>query len=298
MARYAISIEALETLDTIDKRGSFAKAAEELNKATSAVSYTIQRLEEQLGISLFQREGRRSVLTPAGRLVLEEGREILQATHQLASKAKEVATGWETYIRIATESILAYPAFFSMLNQFLELHPAIELDISECVLNGGWESLEQDRVDLIIGVPGPVPRHKGYRSVALPGNEMVPVIAGTHPLAHLATDETALEKHLSKLRRVITHDTSASGIKRSAGLTGGNKFYVQTMDQKVAAILAGVGIGHLPRARIETYIADQQLLELKLPTSKGDGNFMAWKLSNKGKGLRALTDMISHAFCE
>ena len=76
-SRNPITMESLETLDAIERRGSFAKAAEELNKATSAVSYTVQKLEEQLDISLFQRQGRRSVLTPAGRLILVEGREIL-----------------------------------------------------------------------------------------------------------------------------------------------------------------------------------------------------------------------------
>ena len=65
-SRNLITIEVLETLDAIERRGSFAKAAEELNKATSAVSYAVQKLEEQLNIALFQRQGRRSVVTPAG----------------------------------------------------------------------------------------------------------------------------------------------------------------------------------------------------------------------------------------
>ena len=89
-----ITIEVLETLDAIDRRGSYAKAAEELNKATSAISYIVQKLEEQLDIALFQRQGRRSVLTPAGQLVLEEGRKILNASVKLANAAKEIATGW------------------------------------------------------------------------------------------------------------------------------------------------------------------------------------------------------------
>ena len=43
--RSPITIEVLETLDAIDRRGSYAKASEELNKATSAVSYAVQKLE-------------------------------------------------------------------------------------------------------------------------------------------------------------------------------------------------------------------------------------------------------------
>ena len=138
MRRNPISIEVLETLDAIDRRGSFAKAAEELNKATSAVSYAVQKLEEQLGIALFQRHGRRSVLTPAGQLILGEGREILQTTARLANKAKELATGWEPRISIAVESLQSYPAFFGVLHEFLREHSTIEIDVCESVLNGGW----------------------------------------------------------------------------------------------------------------------------------------------------------------
>ena len=48
-----ITLDALQAIDAIDRRGSFARAAEELDKATSALSYTIQKLEEQLGVTLF-----------------------------------------------------------------------------------------------------------------------------------------------------------------------------------------------------------------------------------------------------
>ena len=95
MSYSPITLDALQALDAIDRRGSFAKAAEELEKATSALSYTVQKLEEQLGVTLFQRQGRRSVLTPSGRLLLEEGRKILVATTYLADQVKELATGWE-----------------------------------------------------------------------------------------------------------------------------------------------------------------------------------------------------------
>ena len=132
MARNPITIEVLETLDAIDRRGSFAKAAEELNKVTSAVSYAVQKLEEQLDIALFQRQGRRSVLTPAGRLILAEGRDILATTVRLANKAKEVATGWEPRIMIGIESHMDYSSFFAALNDFIKQHPGIEIDVCEC----------------------------------------------------------------------------------------------------------------------------------------------------------------------
>ncbi|MDX1492176.1 MAG: LysR family transcriptional regulator [Pseudohongiellaceae bacterium] len=297
MAKNPISIEVLETLDAIDRRGSFAKAAEELNKATSAVSYSIQKLEEQLDIALFQREGRRSVLTPAGQLILAEGREVLQATARLASKAKEVATGWETRISIGVESLMAYSTFFQVLHQFLNEHPSIEVDVCECVLNGGWELLEQNRVDLLVGSPGPVPQQKGYRTIPIGSADLVPVIAAHHEMAKLISSAKDNEAHIKKLRRVITHDTSVSNIARSAGLSSdGKQLYVQTIDQKVEAIRAGIGIGHLPRQRIQQFLDTGELIELRLNNTTLPENFMAWKISNKGKGLRILTKQLERAF--
>ena len=241
MNKNPITIEVLETLDAIDRRGSFAKAAEELNKATSGISYAVQKLEEQLDITLFQRQGRRSVLTPAGQLLLAEGREILKTTARLADKAKEVATGWEPRIRIAVESHQSYPVVFGVLQEFLNQHASIEIDVCESVLNGGWEALEHGRVDLLVGSPGPVPLQKGYRAIPLASADLVPVIASHHELAGLANNHKALEAALPRLRRIISHDTSMTGVARSAGLVSeGQKFYVQNVDQKVEAILAAL----------------------------------------------------------
>lgn len=294
--RSPISIDILEIIDAIDRRGSFAKAAEEMNKATSAISYGVQKLEEQLDIALFQRQGRRSVLTPAGRLLLEEGRKILASTARLADTAREVATGWEIRIRIAVESIQPYPVFFEVLNQFLDEHPSIEIDVIECVLNGGWEALEQDQVDLLVGAPGPVPKQRGYRAQSLGGRKLVPVISARHELARFSDDSQRLTTALPQLRRVVTHDTSVSDIARSAGLSsGGQKLYVQNIDQKVEAILAGAGIGHLPIERIQRHLDSGALKELQLAGSGTAENFLAWKISNKGKGLRVLSSMLGKA---
>jgi DNA-binding transcriptional LysR family regulator len=290
-----INIESLQILDAIERRGSFAKAAEEMNKATSALSYGVQKLEEQLGITVFERKGRRSVLTPAGRLILDEGRIILSATAQLAQKAKELATGWEPKLRIAVESVFHYPEFFKILATFLEQHPSLEVDICETVLSGGWEALDNGKVDLVVGAPGPVPLQKGYRAMPIGQDNLIPLISAKHPLLYLAQDSETLKDALPKLRRIITHDTAISEVSRSAGLTSGKQvLYVQNMDQKVQAILAGLGVGHVPRYRVESFLKSGQAFELQLDVSPVKSDiFLAWKISNKGKALQTLSQMLA-----
>lgn len=295
MSQLPINIELLQAIDAIERRGSFARGAEELGKTNSALSYTIQKFEEQLEIAIYRRQGRRSVLTPAGQLLLDEGREILQNTARLALRAQELATGWERRISVGIESLYSYPLLLEQISVFLRQHPSIEIDIREEVLNGGWEALEQQRIDLLIGVTGPVPQQRGLHSQKLKPVELVAVIAADHPLAYLATRSNGREQIFEQARKVISHDTSINEIARSAGLAqNGRSFFVQTMEQKQAAICAGIGIGHLPLHRISEQLDDGKLIALAQPVTASQPHFMAWKMANKGRGLQALREQLNN----
>tara|TARA_B110000967_G_scaffold825_1_gene835 strand:- start:2807 stop:3388 length:582 start_codon:yes stop_codon:yes gene_type:complete len=192
---------------------------------------------------------------------------------------------------------MPYSAFFGALNVFLKQHPGIEIDVCECVLNGGWEALEQGRVDLIVGSPGSVPLQKGYRAVPISPADLVLVIASSHELAGIANKPEDAEAQLAKLRKVVTHDTSVTGITRSEGLSSdGKKLYVQNINQKVEAIRAGIGIGHLPRQRVQSLLDNGELVALGLAEASVPEGFIAWKISSKGKGLQALSSELVAVF--
>lgn len=294
-----ITLDALRALDAIERRGSFAKAAEELNKATSALSYAMQKMEEQLGVTLFQRQGRRSVLTPSGRLLLDEGRKILGATTYLADQVRELATGWEPRLRLGLESTVDRNPIFQALGTLLAEQPNLEVDIQECVLNGGWEALEMDRIDLLIGAPSPVPLQKGFRAVPIPPADMLLVAAANHQLGRIATKARAIAEQLPHCRRIVTHDTAKFNVLRNEGLTTGKAvLYVQTIDQKIQALLAGLGVGHLPRKLIQAHLDSGALVALATgeETTENQDCHMAWKISNKGKALKRLSQLIHDAF--
>ena len=102
-----------------------------------------------------------------------------------------------------------------------------------------------------------------------------------------------IDSVMGQLRRIVIHDTSFSGITRSEGLSSdGHMFYVQNMDQKIHAILAGIGIGNLPKHRIQGYLDEGVLLPLGIQQKASSESFLAWKINNKGKGLKAITDRL------
>jgi DNA-binding transcriptional LysR family regulator len=283
-------------LDAIASRGSFAAAAEQMNKVPSALSYIVQKLEEQLDVTLFQRQGRRSVLTPAGKHLLAEGRHILDAVSSLTERTRSIATGWEPKIRIAIDSMFNNDLTFKVFAQFLEVHPRIEIDISEEVMRGSWEALINDEVDLLLGASGPVPQHQGIYAVAIAELDMVFAVSPNHPLAK--EKKVVSRDSIAQQRTVVVHDSAKTSIPWTRGLiTENHYFYVPTVDCKIRAQLNGVGCGYLPRNRVKTYLDRGELVEVDISAVLGDERdhqaamYLARKLANKGKGVAALSKL-------
>jgi len=291
-----ISIEALLVLDAIEYRGSYAAAAEQLNKVPSALSYIVQKLEEQLNVTIFQRQGRRSVLTPAGKHLLVEGRKVLYAINSLSEQTQTIANGWEPKIRIACDSIIDIKPVFTGIQHFLTEHQNIEIDVQEEVMSGTWESLIEDRVDLVIGAPSPVPNQKGIRAIKTGELDSVLVVSKSHELSQRSSSvkKSILSSDLKKYRSVVVHDSAQREIPWSVNMIEGSQhFFVSSIAQKVEAIIAGIGIGYLPKNLIQHHIELGQLIIIELAEKTPSQDlFMAWKIANKGKGLNKLITIL------
>ena len=283
-----VSLEALLVLDAIEYRGSYAAAAEQLNKVPSALSYVVQKLEDQLNVTIFVRQGRRAVLTPAGKHLLIEGRKVLLAINALSEQTQTIANGWEPKIRIACDSIMDIKQVFNDIQCFLIDNENIQIDVKEEVMNGTWEALIEDRVDLVIGAPAPVPSQKGIHAIKMKELDSVLVVSKSHRLSKVKSPIQTSE--LSKYRSVVVHDSAKNEIPWSINIIEGSQhFYVSTIAHKLEAIMSGIGIGYLPTHIVQKYITSGELTEIVLKDKKPPQDlFMAWKITNKGKGLRAL----------
>src|SRR5258706_211104 len=136
-----ISLEGLQVLDAIDRRGSIAGAATELHRVPSTISYAVAKLEADLGVAVFERAGPRISLTPAGRELLKEGRYLLKAAQDLEHRVRRVATGWETQFSIGLESLLSPCALGDDIRDFYRATDTTRLRISQDALSGTWEAL-------------------------------------------------------------------------------------------------------------------------------------------------------------
>jgi len=280
-----LTLDALRTLDAIDRRRSFAAAADELFRVPSAVSYTINKLEQELGVALFDRRRRKAELTPVGRLVLEQGRQILMATEELTALARQAAEGWEVELRIGIDSVLQCDPIFTLIEEFQALQPRTEIRLTEEVLGGTWDALNAERCDIVIGAEGEPPG-QGFGTHPLGQVPFDFVVAADHPLTRLP--QPLPRAAIQDYPTVVVADSSRYLPVRSAGLLDGrSRLVVPSIDRKIEAQRRGLGVGYLPRHRIRELLAAGQLQVLQLQELRPPQAIaVAWRHANKGKALK------------
>lgn len=287
-----LTLEALRAVDAIARKGSFAAAASHLFKVPSALSYTIAKLEADLGVQLFDRSKQKAQLTPAGYLLLEQGRELLEAAQRLQEAIKQVDTGWETTLVLVKDSIVPYLPVFSVVERFLKLEKMTGIELHEEVLGGSWEALETGRAQLAIGVSSDMPRGKFE---AMPLGEVEFVFA-LSPLHELAAINRAIElDDVAKHTAIVVADSSQDAPKRSAGLFSTRQvFKVSSMQAKIAAQVQGLGVGFLPKHAILQELSSGRLVEKKTTIPRESAPlYLAWQKQNKGKALKWFVEALS-----
>lgn len=285
-----LTLDALTVLDAINRRGSFAAAAEELHRVPSAITYAVQKLEEDLDVLLFDRRGHRAQLTPAGRELLDEGRRLLEAAAELEGRVKRVATGYEVELRIAVTDLIPLARLQPLLNGFYREQCNTRLRLLTEVYGGTWDALVTQRADLALGVSAEGPPGGGYQMRPLGIVQWAFMAAPSHPLA-LAPEPIPPEEIL-KHRAVAAADSSRNLPPRTSGLlTGQDVLTVPDMNCKIEFQRAGLGVGYLPLHLTRDDVAAGRLVIKRVLESREDlPIYIAWRTGRRGKALKWFLD--------
>lgn len=280
-----LSLDALLTVDTIARRGSFAAAAKELFRVPSTISYTVAKLEEDLGVQLFERFGPRVALTEAGEELLKEGRYLLKAAGDLERRVRRVASGWETEFTIAIDSMLDPCALMPDVRAFYEVADQTRLRLLKEALSGTWEALLDRRADLLVGAAGSGPSGGGYSSMPLATVSFAFVVAPTHPLAGI--DHPLSKADLAAYRAVSVSDSARQLQARTVGLLfGQDTLAVPDMQTKYDYQRAGLGFGFLPEPWVREDVAKGRLVVKTVDEPKPDETLhLAWRTGEEGAAL-------------
>ncbi|NIF22580.1 MULTISPECIES: LysR family transcriptional regulator [Pantoea] len=277
----ALTLEALRVMDAIDRRGSFAAAADELGRVPSALSYTMQKLEEELDVVLFDRSGHRTKFTNVGRMLLERGRVLLEAADKLTTDAEALARGWETHLTIAVEALVPAERLFPLVEKLAE-KANTQISLITEVLAGSWERLEQGRADIVIAPDMHFRASTEINTRKLYTMMSVYVAAADHPIH--AEPEPLSEVTRVKYRGIAVADTARERPVLTVQLLDKQqRLTVSSMEDKRRALLAGLGVATMPYAMVEQDIAEGRLRVVSPEYTRDVDIIMAWRRDSMGE---------------
>lgn len=262
------TLDQLLVLEAIAETGSFAGAARQLGRVPSAVSHTVARLEEALGVELFDRSGHRARLSAAGHRIREGAAEVLAAARRLDQLAHGLQDGWEPTLQVVADGALPTAPVLRALRRFLdEDHPTqVRLDIE--FRQGVLDRFTDDGADLMLALG--LEEAEGCVTVPLPPVPMVLVVGAGHPLARCAApDRRALDGHAELLVR----DSSPRVAAGAEAWFGGRsrKVHLSDFPTKRRALLESLGFGWMPVHMIDGDLRAGTLVALAL-----DGEPARW----------------------
>jgi DNA-binding transcriptional LysR family regulator len=291
----ALTLEALRVMDAIDRRGSFAAAADELGRVPSALSYTMQKLEEELDVVLFDRSGHRTKFTNVGRMLLERGRILLDAADKLTVDAEALARGWETHITIVCEALVPIKPLFPLIEKLADKANTQVSLITE-VLAGAWERLETGRADIVIAPDMHFRTSSEINSRKLYHLMSVYVAAPDHPIHQ--EPEPLSEVTRVKYRGIAVADTARERPVLTVQLLDKQqRLTVSSLEEKRQALLSGLGVATMPYPLVAEDIAQGRLQVVSAEFKRETDIIMAWRRDSMGEAkswfLREIPKLLS-----
>ena len=262
--RYTPSVQELRALVFCGDLGSVSRAAQELNLTQSAVSRSIRALEDRLGVKLFHRVRKRLLLSDAGRAMVHDSREILEALDRSAKMAMAFSEGGDV-LRLAVLPTFAATWLIPRLPEFLKMHPDVSIDLASAL-----HPVDFDRSPFDAAIQRAVMARSDTDVFPLLDESLIVVAAPSfiacgqtlsseellsYPLIQLTTRSELWNEWFSQ--------TGTTPVKRFQGPQ------MQHFDMVLSAAEAGLGIALLPEIFAEQAIMSGSLHKVSLKTLSG-----------------------------
>jgi DNA-binding transcriptional LysR family regulator len=259
------SIDQLKVFLTVVETGSFTAAAKRLNRAISAISYTIANLERQLGVSLFDREQTRTPkLTEAGTAILSKARVVATGVDDLRASARALLRGLEAELTVVVDVMLPRERLVDAVQAFEATYPTVKLRLHVEALSGVAQLVRQGGAMIGIG-GGLLDVERELELVHVGDVEIFPVAAPTHPLAQSRRNAPGAARQHRQL--VLTVRTPFSE-GPDMGIFAAESWRLADLGAKHDLLLAGVGWGNMPEPSVRADLKAGRLVRLKLPEAK------------------------------
>ena len=249
-----MNIEHLECFITIVEVGSFRKAAEQLFKVQSAVSYSIKSLEEQIGFDLFDRTTYRPSLTPKGHLFYAQSKALLSAQHQLKRFAQSLKEQEVHSLRLAIDPVIDVNRIIPAIKKIKHAFPAIQIQFQTATLNGPFELLKNDQVDIAIASSFDGGLEYDFKPVA--ELSFVTVTSSDY----ITNFETIKPEDLKTYTQIVVSNQTFETHSEFGFMKTSPKWSVTDFASKKDLLINGLGWGNMPLHMVKKEIKSKKLV--------------------------------------
>ncbi|WP_339485980.1 LysR family transcriptional regulator [Pseudomonas sp. EL_65y_Pfl2_R95] len=280
-----VTLDQWRTLQAVVDNGGFAQAADILHRSQSSVSYTVARMQEQLGVPLLRIDGRKAVLTEAGDVLLRRSRQLVNQASQLEHLAHHMEQGWEAEVRLVVDAAYPNAKLVRALTAFMPQSRGCRVRLREEVLSGTEDLLREGTADVAISGLN----ISGFLGSELSSVEFVAVAHPDHALHKLQRELSFLD--LQTHMQVVIRDSGRLQPRDVGWLGAEHRWTVASLATAATFVSNGLGFAWLPRHIIERELKEGLLLPLPLDQG-GTRNPSFYLYTDKEKPLGPATQIL------
>ena len=275
-----LDLRHLQLVQAIAEEGSVTRAGLRLHLTQSALSHQLRDAEDRLGVRLFERVGRRLLLSAAGERLLRSARAVLAELARAEEELGEGGAGARSLIRLTTQCNTVYHWLPPLLRLFHRPHPDVDLEVVAGATSDPIPALVSGAIDLAI-VFRPV-RDRRVALRPLFRDEMVVVLPPAHRLGrvpfvsaeHLAPEHLILYSIPPEANLVFREVLTPAGV-RPRRVT-----HIQLTEAIVEMVKAGLAVSVLPRWAVAPQLERGELVAR--PLTRG-GRFRSWSAAYRSR---------------
>ncbi len=260
----AIERSHLSLLREVEERGSLTAAARSLGLTQSALSHTVRKIEQQLGVHIWERRGRGLRLTAAGRYLLSLAHRVLPQLEHAEHVLRQMARGERGTLRIGMECHPCYQWLLRVVAPYLDAFPDVDLDVKQKFQFGGIAALFANEIDMLV-TPDPL-RRKGLRFEPVFDYEHVLVVGKSHRLARRGyvlpadLEQEVLITYPVEIERLDVY----SQFLLPAGSMPKRHKIIETTDIMLQMVACGRGVAALPSWLVDDYSGRIDIVPVRL----------------------------------
>lgn len=245
-----MTLQQLSYFQHVARSGSFTRAARSCFVSQTAISRQISALEEELRLTLIERDTTHVALTPAGEVFYKEVCAILLHLEQAVAQAQSIAQAQDAHLTLGIPTILEQHAIGPILRRYHALHPQVKLTTASGTRQQLVRQLVDREIDLMVALDFDLPSLEGLDAQVLQRTQAAWLLPLSHPLAE---QPSIAPTELQDETLILTQEDPDCSTEEllhqyysQLGMKGNPTLQTRTVEELFLLTSCGMGIGLLP----------------------------------------------------